>query len=153
MHQTPGARLRDAASSNPQPQQAAGGVRTHLDEPDQPIAPERRKPWFQSVNTTAPTTRQRPGYRPTRFQPHFRQVELEDALPEAFVSSGLDGSDPRFAEVDEYFAGADAYEGEVEYLPLRPGGHWILASAKASAPEAPSSEENNRHIPSSEPLR
>lgn len=42
-------------------------------------------------------------------------VELEDALLEAIVTSGLEGSDPRFAEVDEYFAGDDALEDEVEY--------------------------------------
>jgi hypothetical protein len=31
------------------------------------------------------------------------------------VTPDLNGSDPRFAEVDEYFAGADGHEDEVQY--------------------------------------
>jgi len=66
----------------------------------------------QDNSTNNPAETRIPGNSPPTA---VSTVELEDALFEAIVSSGLDGSDPRFAEVDEYFAGADGHEDEVEY--------------------------------------
>lgn len=67
----------------------------------------------QDNSTKNPAKTGKPGNAPLTA---LSTVELEDALLEAIVSNGLDGSDPRFAEVDEYFTGADAREDEVEYL-------------------------------------
>lgn len=66
----------------------------------------------QDNSTNSPAATRIPGNAlPTALS----TAELEDSLFEAIVSTDLDGSDPRLAEVDEYFAGADAHEDEVEY--------------------------------------
>ena len=40
--------------------------------------------------------------------------ELEDALFEVIVNCSLDASDPRFLEIDDFFAGAEGHEDEIE---------------------------------------
>jgi hypothetical protein len=66
----------------------------------------------QDNSTNNPAETRIPGNAPLTA---LSTVDLEDALLEAIVITDLDGSDPRFAEVDEYFADDDALEEEVEY--------------------------------------
>lgn len=66
----------------------------------------------QDNSTNNPAETRIPGNTPPTA---LSTVELEDALLEAIVTSDLDGSDPRFTEVDEYFAGGGEYESECEH--------------------------------------